>query len=369
MRKMSGDDQLRALIESARQAMKVVRNKSELLDIVQTFADYKGKLRIENKALKYTSLLGIGLAAVALIDNYLLGPSLLLVSTAQDWGVPTSFVAWIFAGPILVPTIFNIAMVIGDSKEIPELSKELARRSSWFTNGLVETDTPLEPLLEQLQRSFNDYSRGNYSRKIQRALKGRHAGTRQTLEYLFIDLEYVEKRQETYTTTDSKGSTTIRTRTVFDHHQRYSLVVGFPWMRGIAVRGDLQDGIDYPNKYQTSSTAFNEVFTLSGTTAMDCARFAKPVTVLHLLSIKTGLHSLNLEFAADGAGLCISFDNDITDFDMPCDLSTPGAFFQHLDSGIALPTLTRLLEAIHVLVEQHDDNFELSNQPNMQMEQ
>lgn len=355
---MNEDKRLAAMIDAATEATKSAKNTTDLLTIVGNFVDYKGKLQFEYKAEWQAVLAFAALAIVALAANYL-GPWAILTWLSEAWGFTPSTCAWIIAGPSILFVTSTLSYIVRGRNLLPELSKALALRSSRITNGLEEIDTPPEALLRQLQQSFSDYARGNHSRQIQLALKGCFKGPRHTLDYHYIDLEYVDSREQTYTETNSKGETVTRSRTVYHHYRRYSVVVDFPWVQGIAVRSDQQDKIDLAHSYQTTSSAFNRTLTLSGTSAMACARFAKPVTVLHLLTMTARLRNPNLEFAADGAGLCLSFDDDnLIDFRMPGDLSNPGAFYKAVEAGIDLPALTTLLEAIHVLAEQHDDNFE-----------
>lgn len=355
---MNEDKRLAAMIDAATEATKSAKNTADLLTIVGKFVDYKGKLRFEYKADWQAIQVFTVLAIVALAANYL-GPWAILTWLAEAWGFTPSTCAWIIAGPSILFVTGTLSYIARGRHLLPELSRALALRSSRFANGLGEIGTSPEQLLVRLQQSFRDYARGNHRRQIQLALKGTFKGPLHTLTYHYVDLEYVDRHTQTYTETNSKGETVTRSRNVYDQYRRYSLVVDFPWVQGIAVRSDKQTKIDLDHTYETTSSAFNSTLTLSGTSAMACARFAKPVTVLHLLSMTARLRNPNLEFAADGAGLCLSFDdNNLIDFEMPGDLSNPGAFYKAIEAGIDLPALTTLLEAIHVLAEQHDDNFE-----------
>ncbi|MFK3680305.1 hypothetical protein [Pseudomonas sp. NPDC088890] len=360
--------QLKGVIEFATQTGQSASSKQDLLHAVQAIRDFKGPLRFDNTLPWCLTLLlaSLTLVVVGLCYQYPMQATTWAAKVTPD---KAHLLLLAVIGGLLTLTVLSLRAIFKRANLLSGLSTDLARRSSLFSAGLSPIDSPPGLILEQLCEHFEDYQRGNHSRDITRALRGRYQGPLHSFEYAYYQLHYVVRRLEQEEVSDGKGGTRQQTRVVYDHHDRFSLVLDFPWIEGIAVRSGGPSAIDFEHKHQTSSTDFNRAFTLTGASAMACARFAKPVTVVHLLGLKPRFSQLNLEFSLNQGGLCISFDNsDLLGFQLPCDLHSPSEFYALIDAGVPLPALTQLLEAIHTLAEQHDDNFNLPRQATPHME-
>lgn len=358
MGKATHNARLRQLIDDVAGSIGPSSRKRDLLAAVQKVRDFGEPLHFDNRTPKILGIFG----AVALAAN---------VAFAQ-WGSLRSKVALedltgmgydgvlLLAGVIsLVFLAASAGLIYSRSNRLPKLSRDIARYSSWLTHGLSDINAPGESLLYELSSDFSDYNRGNYSRAITQAIQGEHPGKLYTLPYAHYQLHYVNKRVVVTTESNGKGGTRLVTKTVYDHFDRYSLVVAFPWIEGIAVRNPGSASLDFEHRIDTASSDFNKAFTLTGHTRMACAKFAKPVTVLHLLAMHKQLRKLNLEFSRHGQ-LCMSFDDsNLLDFNLPCDLTQPDQFFELIDQGIRLHLLGNALDLVHTLAEQHDDNFNL----------
>ncbi len=359
MGKATHNARLRQLIRDIDGAIGPSSSKQELLAAVQKVRDFDAPLHFDNSTPK---TLGI------------LGTLVLLASVGfGQWGSPGAK-AWLdgffpelrqegvlfLTGMIaLVCLIASFCLIYFRSNRLPKVSREIARYSSWLTHGISGISTPANVLLQQLSNDFGDYARGNYSRAITYAIQGVYPGQVHPLPYAYYQLHYVNKRIVTTTESDGKGGTRTVTKTVYDHYDRYSLVVDFPWVEGITARTSGGRALDFEHAHDTASSEFNKAFTLTGGTRLACARFAKPVTVLHLLKLHKQLRNMNMEFSWHGQ-LCLSFDDsNLLDFDLPCDLTQPDAFYELIDKGVHLHLLMNLLGMVHTLAEQHDDNFNL----------
>lgn len=351
---------LRALLRNVDGAINPHSSKAELLAAVQQVRDFNEPLQFDNSTPKAFALgsLAIGAAAIAFGQW---APFEAKAWLTRLFGMNHGETLALLVLLALVVMIASLVFMRVRSNRLHKVSEEIARYSSWLTHGLQGIATPRDALLQRLSSDFGDYARGNYSREITCAVQAVYPGAVHALPYAYYQLHYVNRRVVTTTESDGKGGTRTVTKTVYDHYDRYSLVIDFPWVEGVTARTAGGRNLDFEHRHDTASSEFNKAFTLSGGTRMACARFAKPVTVLHLLNMHKQWRNLNLEFSWHGQ-LCLSFDDSSTlDFAMRCDLSSPDDFHAWIDEGVRLPYLENALAQVHTLAEQHDDNFNLPN--------
>lgn len=348
--------QLLELINIVSHDVDSAASKDDLLAAIQKVRDFKGPLTFDNTTPGI--LAGVG-AAFLLLAIWLM---LWAPQSARHWLI--SFTGIDYTIIQIVPAVFGVVSTLSAltyigsrSSMLPDLSRRIARMSSYLTLGLKHIRKNPEKILSRLMAEFADYHRGNYSREIELSLGGTYKGTLHLIPYVFHHLHYVNKRVVVERVSDGKGGYRTVVKTVYDHFDRYSIVLRFPWVRGISVRADGMSDIDRKTGWETTSTDFNSYFTLTGRTEMDCAKFAKPTTVLTLLELWRYLASANLEFSDDG-NLCVSFGNDnLLDYSLKTSLADPDAFYEEIAKGVQLPHLTTVLQLVHRLAEQHDDNF------------
>lgn len=268
----------------------------------------------------------------------------------DSFGMGTGFLGIVIA-------VWSLAWMKSRSDRLPSLSKRIARLSSYFHNGLTFLKEDSATTLKKLDTEFGDYRRGDYSRELVKSIQGVFTGALRNLPYTYRQLHYVNRRVVHTTVTDEKGNTKTESRVVYDHYDRYSLVIDFPWVTGISVRSDHQSENDYSHPMDTASPDFNKAFRLTGRSEMLCAKFIKPSTVLHLLKLSDILHRPNLEFSDSGA-LCLSFESsDLFAYGAQYSLASPNNFYAEISAGIELPRLMSALQWSHALSELHDDNF------------
>jgi hypothetical protein len=351
----SHNERLEAAINAAREMTEAATSKDELLRAVASLRDFPGGLRFDNKDDRRKALMQ-GARAIS--------AALLLICWALGWvdwglGLKLTYVVNFGIAGVFVWTAVSWWHYRFNSNThdewLSELSYEIAHRAGMIEAGLRPITTPPEDILSRLSDHFADYLRGDQSCEIVDAFEGRHEGERHTFHFSYFDLAYVNRRQERHGT----GGGDYVTRTVLDHFNRFSLVVEFPWVRGVAVRTDDQEDVDFDYLYETQSSEFEDTFYLTGVSRKLCARFAKPETLEFLVELEARLIEMNLEFSEEGGELCISFnDDDLLGVDLPCDLSTPEQFYAHIEAGVCLEELKWLLDELHALACQHDNHLE-----------
>ncbi|MHC8334776.1 hypothetical protein [Pseudomonas sp. LB3P25] len=334
---------LRQLFEQSDAGVEAATSTADLLEVIKQLRAFGGPLEFDNATPRLFRNIGLGLIAATLL-----------------------FVPFIVLG---------IAFLLGGwlvmdhrSGVIDALSKKITHKSSLLTHGLRESFNPDVQVLESLGKEFKDFHRGSYSRQILKTVQGTYLGAVHELPFTYQHLQYVDRESYKTTVPDGAGGTKVETKTIDREFARHSLVLDFPWVENVVVRGDRHWGVDLEETLDTASSEFNSAFHLTGITQIACAVFAKPATVLHLLQLPQQLSDVNLEFSEHGR-LCLSF----SDAGLLAPSATEGlknlqAFEQLVEAGIRLPRLDLLLSWVHRLAELHDDNFALSPKPLKNME-
>lgn len=328
----------------------------ELLDCCVAAGRYPAKLQYDNSIPTWcafaTGTLMAAIAFIALYDNgsyldiltsYIAVPSI----TAQF----ASLVAVIIAASIFFA---SLGVIASRDHQIGEMATSLKFKAALAHNGLTIDRSPRDLTLDRLIQSFGDFARGNHSRGIEEAYTGHYARGDIRLDFSYYRLHYVNRRIETYS--DAKGQT--KTRVVYDHFDRYSLVIPFTWVREVSVRSDGQDDLDRDFQYRTNHPDFERRFRLTASSQMKAAKFAKPAVVVLLTELGRTLEDINLEFDANGL-LCISFgDTDLLDFESPShSLMEPEALAQAITEDMPMPKLRNLLALVQALSNACDNNF------------
>ncbi|MDX9668788.1 MULTISPECIES: hypothetical protein [unclassified Pseudomonas] len=359
MANTSQNAKLNKLLADSEASLATAQSNTDLLKTIQEFVSYNGPLKFSFTRAWW--FFGAGLLLIA--------SAVAFPKYANTYTV-ASFFYRLQIDPDLFPVILGVLGIVSTggslawmktkSDRLPSLSSRIARLSSYFHNGLTRLAEDPRYTLSKLDAQFADYRRGNYSRELLQSMQGVFTGPLHNLAYEYHRLHYVDKRKVKTTVNDGKGGTKTETRVVYDHYDRYSLVIDFPWVTGVSVRTDGQSQNDYPSRMDTASPDFNKAFRLTGRSEMTCAKFIKPSTVLHLLKVFNVLKVPNLEFA-DSGKLCLSFANsDLLTYGTQYSLSSPNEFYAEIAAGVELPGLVSALQWSHALGELHDDNFAAS---------
>ncbi|MFJ7312099.1 hypothetical protein ACIQVE_04900 [Pseudomonas sp. NPDC098747] len=359
MSNSSQNARLNKLLAESEASLDTAESNADLLKAIHEFVSYDGPLKFNCTRAWWFFGIGVFLIAGAVaFFGYMNSYTVLsffyrLQVEPALFGTVTGLLGIGFIGG-------SLAWMSSKADRLPALSSRIARLSSYFHNGLTRLEEDSRYTLNKLDAQFADYRRGNYSRELVQSLQGVFTGPRHNLPYEYHRLHYVDKRTVKTTVNDGKGGTKTVTRVVYDHYDRYSLVIDFPWVTGISVRSDGHSQNDYPCPMDTASPDFNKAFRLTGRSEMVCAKFIKPSTVLRLLKLFNILNSPNLEFA-DSGKFCLSFaSSDLLTFGTQYSLAAPNEFYAEISAGVDLPRLMSALQWSHALSELHDDNFTAS---------
>jgi hypothetical protein len=334
-------------------------SQSDLLKEIQTFADFVGPLDFSFKVAWWFFAVGLIFVSSA-AALYWFQDTYLIASFFYQLRVDPFLVAFATGLVGLGVAGGSLAWMSSTSDRLPALSSKIARLSSFYHNGLSYLGENPRQTLARLNAQFGDYKRGNYSRELVESIRGVFSGSLRNLAFEYHRLHYVDQRTEVTVVPDGKGGTKTVTRIVYDHYDRYSLVIDFPWVMGISVRSDGHSQNDYACSMDTASPDFNKSYCLTGRSEMQCAKFIRPSTVLHLIKLFDIVSRPNLEFAESGK-LCMSFaSSDLLSFGTKFSLHAPQQFYTEISEGVELPRLMSALRWAHSLSELHDDNFSSS---------
>lgn len=324
----SESDSINGVLRQVKEAADSARSQEELVKAVDIACQYPGAL-YPNRTVPIILIICEALvAAIALLGSD---------GKPSDKAIIVSMLA-------LTASFIGVAMLIQQSSKSSDVSYKIAQLSSYFSNNLAVFDGTSSSNLLDLRNKFRDYRRGSQG-ELCLSLAGECYGGIHELTYKLYKLKYYEsaldarndKAQEKY---------------------RYSLIIDFPWVKNIYVRSGSVGEATYPITWETSSPDFNDKFTLSGYSEIECSKFAKPAPLQHIALMGTEFKNLNLEFSSDET-LCVSLDNDILQFkDIGITILARHLFLSKIKEGIELPQLQRLLNMTHKLAEYYDDNFE-----------
>jgi hypothetical protein len=285
---------------------------------------------------------------------YLCGTGLLIsivcVLLSQLFAEPQAIyiLAAVLAGGSLLPLLLALL----DIQRLNRFTKALYWRNALLDNQLTPLNKAAWPTTAGWQQQFAEFKRGNYKREFRQIMHGHFAGSEHSFSYYYWHFHYVDQR--TVVSTNSKGQ--VSTRVVYDHFDRYGLILPFAYCRNLFITSFNTKGIK-GERYSSDSGRFNKIFQVRAAEAMQAARFLKPAVVIALQQQAASLRQLNLEFC-NNADLCISFaDKDILDTRPPYGLDQLALFRQSIEQATALPKLQQLLSTVHQLLRHSDNNF------------
>lgn len=321
-------DSISGVLKQVEEAADSAKSQEELVKAVDIACQYPGSL-YPNKTVPIILIIcGALVAAIAL-----LGPD----GKPSDKAIIVSMLA-------LTASFIGVAMLIQQSSQSSDISYKIAQLSSYLSNSLAVFDGTSSSNLIDLRNKFRDYRRGNQG-ELCLSLAGEYHGEIHELTYKLYKLKY---HKSSLDARDDKAQ----------EKYRYSLIIEFPWVKNIYVRSGSVGEVNYPITWETTSPDFNDKFTLSGNSEIECSKFAKPASLQHITLMGTEFQNLNLEFSSSGT-LCVSLDNDILQFkDIGITILARHLFISKIKEGIELPQLQRLLSMTHRLAEYYDDNFE-----------
>ncbi|NBF10119.1 hypothetical protein [Pseudomonas sp. Fl4BN1] len=324
------DQALVRLLDDSQVRVTRARSKADLLEVLDRLEIFPGGLEFDH--VQSIALLVLAIASFA---------ALLLM---DDMGV----MFWVG----LACCFFSYYVMKGLSGSLTGLASNIARKCALFSNDLSEVDSDADWCLKRLNNEFVDYDRGNERRYIVESIQGIYHGVRHSLAFEYYHLQYVSSRSER----GAGGSY----NTVYETFSRYSLVLDFPWVRGISALTDPQERSLTGRRFKVDCDDFNQAFVLRGSDQACCTSFATPAIQLFLMGLARRLEKVNLEFSSQGR-LCLSFDDaEVMAYADPGPLSDLPSFRERIKAGIELPGLYPILELVHRLAELQEPAPEFS---------
>ncbi|CAM5183869.1 DUF3137 domain-containing protein [Alishewanella longhuensis] len=319
------------------QQLPQIGNKAELLRLLDKLALLPQPIRYHYKQRWYLCSAGLLLSILVAVLTYQLHADALLY-----------YIAAAMALISLIPLLIAWHHI----HQLNQFTKQLYWQNALLDNQLTllkKADWP--PTASWLQQ-FAEFKRGNYKREFKQLIQGKYAGSEHSFAYHYWHFHYVNRRTET--STNSKGQVT--TRVVYDHFDRYGLILPFAYCRNLFITAFAAEGIR-GERYTSDSGRFNKLFQVRAADTMQAARFLKPAIIIALEEQAAALKQLNLAFNEQGE-LCISFaDKDVLDSKPAYGLDQLTLFRQSIEQPTALPKLQQLLNTVHQLLRHSDSNF------------
>ncbi|GKX63730.1 hypothetical protein [Pragia fontium] len=328
-----------ALLASIKERLDVAQHQEDLVQAIKLVKSFDGPL-------KFSHTKPYICAVLAVIAGVIIGGYQYLSYNHLSSQVVILLVL------LGIGAIAALVYVWRKNSSISKLADRLFQMDLLFDNGLSQIEVDPVEQAGELASRFNEFDRGNYSQEIHGLYQGHYQGKEHAFDYYFYHFHYVDKRVTV--TTDSKGR--VRTRTTYDHYDRYGIYLPFTFIRHVALIGKSVSGLS-GSTYKPASNKFNRLYRVVADSEMNAARFLKPSVVIACEEIAAVFSELNFEFNPQ-AELCMSFrDDDVITLPRNNDFNSPDGFIREVRQHNALPKLQKALEHIHTLMIYSDSNF------------
>ena len=261
----------------------------------------------------------------------------------------------LYCSPILIPLI-ALYLIYRDKNLVSTISDRIFKLDILFDNKISSYKGDKDVLFNYLYNNFGDFDRGDEQRYLTSVYEGQFKGNNHSFNYKHYTYHYVEVYYVTVTTTDAKGNTRTRqerrTRTCY----RYGLLLDFPFVNHVAIRGSSGGSYKYKKKWETSSNDFEDNFTTYCDNEMEATKFLKPAVILELLELDKELSEETLEFR--DKQLCLSFsDSSLLNLERQHGIRNIKAFIQEIDNFNELKRLKKVFKHIDKISTYVDNNF------------
>lgn len=337
---MSHNSKIDNLLQNVQEKAKQAKNNTELLQSVQLLKDFGGEIKYKfgfhiTFALVW---LAIAIGNIYYVNEYISYPDLLHFSLAA-------------VGVVISCSI--LGYVFYKNSDLNSLSKYIYQKDTLQDNKLKHLSVD-DPLFSYLKQNFKkEFSRGNHKRYFEKAFSSKRSVFRE-YEFQLFQFHYVNQRTETYTTTDAKGNTTVHTRTVYDHYNRYGFVMDFDYFKNIEVKST--GTVIRHQDFKTGSIDFDNTFTVGADSDLNIAKFLTPVVVEAFNKLSNSLSGLNLEIDSNGK-LCITCTNSsifVSESTREYGIEQPNEFYDELAGFTVLNKLEAIYDFMYTLNKQHD---------------
>lgn len=328
-----------ALVEQATQSLNGVRTEEDIWTSLQPVREFGKPLRYEHAVHWCTALVTVCIAVWVFIGQ--------ATQRFFRWDSGIAIIGYL---SVLV-TVGILVLIFKRRAGINNISRQSIIIKALLDYQIWPHESKLGNVAKHIH-NFREFKRGNYSRAVKYEYSTFEDAPVAFDYYMF---EYVNKREETVTRTDSDGRTTTETRTYYEHFYRYGLLIDFGYFKGISIASDY---VPRPkSSYKPASIAFSKHFSLGGDN-MELALFLKPAVVEVVEDLYQRLRKPNIEISSNGM-MCLSFaDSDVLTPAIDSSLDTPEAFFEELKVNKSLPKLDAIINAYQVMLMHSDNNFE-----------
>ena len=332
--------QLRQALATLEAATEQARDDAALAAAVRSMVPFGEPVQFDPRfANRIAMLCSLPIVAAMLFlangktSDYAIGPAVVLAIIAASW----------------------LSYRMQQDNRFSGLSDKIYHKSTLFDYGLRSEVVSPSREAERLGQKFSTFKCGNHKREIRSVQTGQYEQDEIAYSYRLFHFHYVDRRTETYTTTDSNGNIRTRTRVVYDHYDRYGFLLPFGYARGLRITKNAL-GFGFGG-WKSASDKFNRKFTVHAETEIEAARFLRPKVLLAIDAAGAMLADMTLEINASGE-LCLSFnDSNMIGNNRRYGIETPEAFAQEIAGISHQPKLTAALEFLRTLIKYNDNNF------------
>ena len=333
---MTSNRELSRLLLDIKGRMIDVKDRREILSIVTMAKNYNGEIKYNNKFL-YSLFLVFFLSWLVFL--YL----------TRNW---ESYPAEYYLCGVIGFAMAVSPLVIARSRnaDIDAISSQLFVLDMML-DGIQSTDVS-QSAKESLLSTFTEFKRGNDSREFSKFFV---IESRNKPKVNYFNFHYVDKRTETYTSTDGKGNVTTQTRTVYDHYDRYGLLFELPYGQGLSINssGVTKNPVDFITSYGE----FNRAFTIGANNDHDAAKYLKPALLTGIMGLRNRFSDLNIQISNEGQLLIAFSDALLNQTSNTHTLADPEAFYTELQGHTHIAVLEAAYELHDLLTKYLDSNF------------
>lgn len=331
---------LKSLLSTIKNQVGTAKDSKALIDCIKMAKDYGHPLKFDFKIHYFLMFL-----------SFVLFVGMLFLINQQSGSVDNIYIGLtvFFAIGAITPLI----LILISNSSISDINSSIFNKDSLFDNNLEIIKDDHE-VFQYLSDNFkNEFSRGNYSRKFLGGLCKKNDDNNLFL-YRF---KYTNSRTETYTSTDSKGNTSIRTRTVYDDYYRYGALLDFGYAKSIEIKS--YGSRLNPVSYSPASMLFSDTFKLGGVDDISVSKFLKPAVVIAIEDLSKKLDNLNIEIDSNGK-ICFScYNSSLVDISSSrkFGIEDPDNFMAEISGETEFNKLESILECFQNLKTHNDKNF------------
>lgn len=277
------------LLNSIKKGINSAKSSDDIVNTVFLVKNYDGPLKFKN-----TIPYGLSFFSFVLGFVYFMG-------TGADFISFKSLITWVVS--ISISLIFFFYGYKRNDR-LSSLSKKAYLKDAEFDNELQDGSKDIE----ELKKDFLVFNSGNNSQKIQEYKTYNNGDS----SFEYFNHHYVEQRTETYSSTDGKGNSTMKTRVVYDHYDRYGIILPFEGYDGVIVKENVPCLPSFSSfSYKPAFNEFNKLLSAYGKDELTIAKFLKPIVVEKMVEYSGTFNNFLIEI--NNGKICISTSTPLLD--------------------------------------------------------